>query len=97
MSVPDGPLTTSTCSMLNMSREIEPRSRTPSTKMLLGASKPRMKIESPVLRVAVLAQEEGAGARGVAQRLGQRGGALLAHQLLQDDLDDLRRCRPAAR
>ncbi|MNT94454.1 hypothetical protein D3C72_2361520 [compost metagenome] len=34
--------------MLNMSRETEPRSRMPSTKMLLELSKPRMKTASPV-------------------------------------------------
>ncbi|MNO04611.1 hypothetical protein D3C81_2257090 [compost metagenome] len=49
LSVPAGPLATSTCSVLNTSREIEPRSRTPSTKMLLEVSKPRMKMLSPVL------------------------------------------------
>ena len=42
LSVPAGPLVTSTCSVLNTSRETEPRSRTPSTKMLLEVSKPRM-------------------------------------------------------
>ncbi len=49
LSVPAGPFSTSTCSTLNTSREIEPRSRTPSTKMLLELSKPRMKSVSPVV------------------------------------------------
>ena len=41
-SVPSGPLVTSTCSILNTSRDTVPTSRTPSTKMLLEVSKPRM-------------------------------------------------------
>ena len=41
-SVPSGPLVTSICSMLKMSRETVPTSRTPSTKMLPEVSKPRM-------------------------------------------------------
>ena len=48
LSVPAGPFSTSSCSMLNTSRETEPRSRTPSTKMLLELSKPRMNKVSPV-------------------------------------------------
>ncbi len=47
-SVPSGPLVTSTCSMLNTSRLIEPMSRTPSTKMLPEVSKPRRLMLSPV-------------------------------------------------
>ena len=42
LSVPAGPFTTSIWSMLKTSREIEPTSRTPSTKMLLLVSNPRM-------------------------------------------------------
>ncbi|KAG1386770.1 hypothetical protein G6F60_014370 [Rhizopus arrhizus] len=49
LSVPAGPLVTSTCSMLNTSREIEPRARTPSTYRLLEVSKPRMNSASPVV------------------------------------------------
>ncbi len=49
LSVPAGPLSTSICSRLKTSREIEPMSRTPSTKMELDVSKPRMKIASPVV------------------------------------------------
>ncbi len=41
--------------------------------------------------VAVLARVEGAGAGHVAQRLGQRGGALFLQHLLLDDGDGLRR------
>ncbi len=42
-----GPLTTSTCSRLNGSRDCGPRSRTPSTKMSLRALKPRSTRLSP--------------------------------------------------
>src|SRR3546814_9458504 len=41
LSVPAGPFSTSIWSMLKMSCDTEPRSRIPSTKMLLDASKPR--------------------------------------------------------
>ncbi|MEZ5395641.1 MAG: hypothetical protein R2724_22890 [Bryobacterales bacterium] len=42
-----GPFTTSTCSMLNGSRDCGPRSRTPSTKTSLRALKPRKVRLSP--------------------------------------------------
>ena len=42
VSVPAGPFSTSMRSMLNTSRETEPRSRMPSTKMLPEVSNPRM-------------------------------------------------------